>query len=208
MAARIDDLTRREQAALARWAEMRAISESFIDAAGRRHWQRCPELARWICLCVFTGREKIVAEALEQRDIESVSPQLPTEFVYRRGRKIEKPGRAMMPGYLLVRCIPGPAAIGGLIGLEHVFGVLGGAETPFALKAENISQIIASSAVSEKPSYPFKAGQWVRINDFVFEGYEGSIDRINSAKGEARIELSVMGRISKVWMPLAFLEKV
>ena len=222
MTARIDDLSKREQAALARWAEMRAMSVHFIDAAARRHWQNCPERARWVVLRVRPRCESRVAEWLEERGIETFLPVRKEKYINRRRKETVESERVVLPGYLFVCCLIGPAAISGLDRLKrdggmypHAGDVHGIMTTTdgyaYQVSQERMSKFIDMCHIAEKEPQAqgvhFKRGDRVVLTDGPFAGMEGFVRRFKPRHGRALVEMRGFKNAPEIDFPVAMLEK-
>ncbi len=107
---------------------MRRITDGMLDEGAlvtlncRINGGKAP----WFALRVWTGREKVVGDALTTMGVRSLVPMRKGPDLRRRHRVI--PG-TMMPvihGYVLVQMLPQPEYLAGLQGLEHAIDVLGG----------------------------------------------------------------------------------
>nr|WP_319517254.1 transcription termination/antitermination NusG family protein [uncultured Martelella sp.] len=223
MTARIDDLSKREQAALARWAEMRAMSVHFIDAAARRHWQNCPERARWVVLRVRPRCESRVAEWLEERGIETFLPVRKEKYINRRRREALEKERAVLPGYLFVRCMVGAAAISGLDGLKREGGIYPHAGDVHGImistdgfahqvSPERMNKFIDMCSVVEKvqdaPEVRFRRGDNVLVGFGPFEGMSGFVRKIIRRQPRVVVELRGFENAPEIDFPVAMLEKL
>ena len=212
MAARIDDLSKREQAALARWAQMRAMSAHFLDAATRRHWQGCPEEARWIVLAVDGRKAQAVRDSLEDADVETLMPTEKRVVIHRVTRQKITREKPLIPGYVLVRCVVGPAAILGLNGVDgarHVLHMADGkpyiVSDKVVFKFNTLNEVIDNN--NEEIDRIFK-GDFVEVTNGPFEGIRAHVRSVDRRKHLAVIKATMFAGALDIPIPLAFVEKL
>ncbi|WP_180901954.1 hypothetical protein [Martelella soudanensis] len=223
MAARIDELSRREQQALARWAEMRSITANFLDAASRRHWQNCPEKALWICLKVKPRCEHGVAEWLCQCGIEAEIPMENVKIVNRRRAHVVESRRIAISGFVFVRALIGPAAITGFDMMRRDEGrcrvskyfhgllrTMGG--DVYTFEHEKMKSFIGLLDRVEEVDDVFARGQHVEIMGGPFGDLRGYVRRHKVQAGRVMVEIYGTGLDTstalKMEFPVALVRKL
>lgn len=163
-------------------------------------------MRRWYVLHTKTCKEKRVASALQQRDIEAFLPVVSGNAEKRRQTR-----KALFPGYVFARfdlASGDPANWKWIPGLRYVVGYGG---EPIAVPAEIIRVI--SRKVRElqeaeaQSTLPFKSGDVVRIKDGPFADMMGVFDKACKPGKRAQILLDALERSYKLKIELERLEK-
>lgn len=168
----------------------------------------------WFALRVMTGRESSVQEALEVLGITALVPQRKGPDLRRRHRVIPGSLQPVIYGYVLVQSDPSPRVLVAFKGVRDVIDILGGAEKPMRVTAEEISRFKAMAEAGaydwEKPcGLVVKAGDRVRTTDGPFSGFVATVVTPSAkGRGDVVISVDILGRETPVTVPLAILEKL
>jgi transcriptional antiterminator NusG len=145
----------------------KAIRIRNIDMASRRIANEYPDIAGWYCLSVEQRREFTVENMFVEMDIEACVPRFKGQEKVHRGRKIRAPMLPVIPGYMLVRCVPSPQAFVGLRGAKHVTGIIGRGEIPYRVPTKKIDHFITLAAEGKydyrREPHGFVVGLVVRV---------------------------------------------
>lgn len=177
--------------------------------------------ARWMVLQVMTGREMAVDNLLSDADVETWLPVRAGWKTYRRGQPVSMPPRAVMPGYLMVRCAASGEAMAALSRVEHVLGAIGGWDCPLSVSDGSVERfrMILDAPEEARP----EPDEWVcdgarcRVTGGPFAGFEGFLKpfhrhasgRVKMRKGpNVMVVLPVAGQEIEIQMPLAFLAEI
>ncbi|MCM2292280.1 antitermination protein NusG [Allorhizobium sp. BGMRC 0089] len=206
-------ITLRGQEKLERIAAEQAGVRRWLHMASRDVVAKAPDQAQWICLRVMTGREMAVENFLAGMNIEALVATRKGKEHYRRGRKIPAVDMPVLVGYVPVNCVVSGAAMAGLKAVEHVTGVLGSWEAPFAIRGDFINRYKDKAAAGaydyERQGMAVRRGQKVRITEGPFATLDGEVvTPSESGIGDVVVEVEMMGRKIPVLMPLAFLGDV
>lgn len=172
---------------------------------------------KWYVVRAISGKENKVKKYIEDEIVrnklsEYVSQILiPTEKVYqiRNGKKINKE-RSFFPGYILIEA--------DLIGevphvIRNVNGVIGflGAEKkgdPLPLRLSEVNRILGKvdelAESTEEMTIPFVIGENVKVVDGPFNGFSGTIEKLNEEKRKLEVMVKIFGR--KQPLELSFLQ--
>ncbi|QXZ79646.1 transcription termination/antitermination protein NusG [Rhizobium sp. L51/94] len=167
----------------------------------------------WICLRVVTGRERSVEKNLIKADVEAlVVMSNPTKVCIRK-RVREVPARPVIAGYVLVRCRPIAAAMLGLLAVDDVIDVVGGAISPFIARAEEIDKfkVLAEQGKYDNrglKGHAFMVGEQVRVTDGPFASFPGLVHSIDDEKGVVSVEIAIFGRPTPCELDLDQIEKM
>ncbi len=178
----------------------------------------------WCVLRVASNREQQVCEALIRKvQIENLSSEIgrilvPTEKVKRvRGSQSRVYERKLYPGYVFMEMrleengaiperswfvIKETAGVGEFIGTEGKPSPMNHADV-----AKMLHQV---DSVSDSPSIQveFAKGDHVKIKGGAFEGFEGTVEEIDSEKGTIRVIVTIFGRATPLDIEYWQIEKV
>lgn len=191
---------------------MRRIAARNLKEASMTVTERNPDSARWYCLQVKKGREIAVENELQEAGVEVFAPRERVMEV-RHGRKIDC-DRMFFPGYLLVRCVPSPAAFHGLKRQNNVLDIIGGNDgTYYVVRDEVVNAFKNMNGVDAPRIATDKTWKDGDKADIVLGPFTGFLCIVLSVKwcrqARARVVIDLHGRSFEIdSMPLAFLKKV
>lgn len=168
----------------------------------------------WFALRVMTGREISVKLALDELGITALVPQRKGPDLRRRHRLIPGVMQPVIYGYVLVQSEPNPEVLVAFKGVEDVIDVLGGADRPMRVTAQEISRF---KAMAEAGAYDWtapsglvvKAGDKLRVTAGPFASFIAVAQTASvRGKGDVVVSVNVFGRETPVTVPLAILEKL
>ncbi len=170
--------------------------------------------AAWYCLRVVSGRESAVEKLLIDADIEALVVRSGPYKVVRRRRIRTVPSRPVISGYVLVRCLNLPAAMAGLVHVDDVLDIVGGASSPYRIRDEEVTRF---KALADDGKYEhrtpvkvdFMVGEEVRVTDGPFASFPGTVTSLDQAdKFRVSVEVSIFGRSTPVELDIAQIEKM
>lgn len=167
----------------------------------------------WYCLQVRIGSEGTVEKVLVDADVETLIVRSGEEKIVNRGRVRIVTGRVVISGYILIRCLPIPHAMMGLLSVKHVMGVVGGADRPFRADDKSIEEFNAMALEGKydhkgKFSHDFHLEEVVRVADGPFASFDAVVTAIDDERCRVRVEVNIFGRSTPVELDLAQIEKV
>lgn len=187
---------------------------SQISMASKRIVADYPELAAWFCLQVKDRSEKTVVAMLEDVDIIAAVPMRLGARIMKRKRIIKGEMIPVLPGYVLVRCVPSPAAMAALYRFDkRILGIVGGAETPYRIPMKYVEKFIESAAAGSydyRPPAPevFEVGQRVLVVDGPFASFPGEVVTWDGQRNRICVEVSIFGRETPLNLDVAQVEKM
>ncbi|PID67515.1 MAG: transcription termination/antitermination factor NusG [Flavobacteriia bacterium] len=176
---------------------------------------------KWYVVRAMGGQENKVKTYLEneiarlgiQDYIETVL--VPTEKVIqiRNGKKYNKE-RVYFPGYVIIQ-----ANLSGEVPhiIKSIPGVLGmlGAEKggdPVPLRKSEINRMLGKvdelAVANENIVIPFVLGETVKVIDGAFNGFEGTIEKINEEKRKLEVMVKIFGRKTPLELSYMQVEKI
>lgn len=178
---------------------------------------------RWYVVHAYSGYEKYVREALQERirrdaledkELEAKFGEIlvPTEEVVelKSGQK-RKSERKFFPGYVLVEMVMDEQTWHLVRSTPKVLGFIGGtSDKPAAIsakEAEIILQRMQDSSEKPKPKILFEVGEVVRVIDGPFADFNGVVEEVNYEKNRLRVAVLIFGRSTPVELQFDQVEK-
>lgn len=174
--------------------------------------------ARWYIVHVYSGFEKKVAAAIEEkvdavgsRDlIAEVSVPVEEVMEVRRGRKVSSE-RKFFPGYVLVLMEMNEDTYHLIKNIPKVTGFLGSGGTPLPIsqaEADRIMHQVKEGVERPKPLVTFEIGEQVRVCDGPFTSFNGHVEDVDEERARLKVAVSIFGRATPVELEYAQVEKV
>lgn len=174
---------------------------------------------RWYVVQVYSGMEKSVARALQER-IERAGMQdkfgrilVPTEEVVEmKGGQRTISERRFFPGYVLAEIEMDDETWHLVKNTSKVSGFVGGSghrPTPISEKeVEKIMSQMQEGVEKPKPKTLFEVGEMVRIKEGPFADFNGNVEEVNYEKSRLRVSVAIFGRATPVELEFGQVEKV
>ncbi len=176
---------------------------------------------KWYIIRAVGGQEKKVKDYLEN-EINRLNLQdyissvlVPTEKVVqiRNGKKYHKE-RVFYPGYVLVEAnLSGeiPHIIRSIPGVMGMLGEEKGGD-PIPLRKNEVNRLLGKvdelAVASENVIIPFTIGQTVKVIDGAFNGFEGTIEKINQERRKLEVMVKIFGRKTPLELSYMQVERV
>ncbi|MCM2472139.1 transcription antiterminator [Rhizobium sp. CG5] len=196
----------------------KAISENAIrihniGMASRRIADDYPDLAAWFCLRVKPRTDFVVEKALADAGVHCLVATRKGDKIVKRHRIIPSPMLPVLPGYVMVRCVPHVAAMAGLRRFDNVVDVVGGAETPYRVPMKFVSKFIEKASNGEYDYRPpsamvYHLGEAVRVVDGPFASFNGAVVEMGTIRNRIKVDVDIFGRLTPVELDIAQIEKV
>jgi len=173
---------------------------------------------RWYVVHAFSGMEKSVAKALQER-IDRAGMQdhfgqilVPVEEVVEvRGGKKAISERRFFPGYVLVEMDMNDETWHLVKNTNKVTGFVGGARNrPAPISQEDVLKIVNQMQEgTDKPRHKveFMVGEFVRVKDGPFTDFNGTVEEVNYEKNKMRVSVTIFGRATPVELEFGQVEK-
>jgi len=177
---------------------------------------------KWYVVRAVSGQENKIKSYIENEisrlGLEDYVNQVlvPTEKVIqiRNGKKINKE-RVYFPGYIMIQ-----ANLSGEIphiirSITNVIGFLGETKggDPVPLRQSEVNRMLGkvdefSVDSDANISIPFTIGQTVKVIDGPFNGFDGTIEKINEEKRKLEVMVKIFGRKTPLELSYMQVEKV
>ena len=179
------------------------------------------DLKKWYVVRAVSGQENKIRDYIESEInrlgfnnmVEDIL--VPTQKVIqiRKGKKINKE-KVYFPGYIMIK-----ANLAGEIphiikSLPNVIGFLGETKggDPIPLRTAEVNRMLGKvdelSTESESVSIPFEIGESIKVIDGPFNGFNGSIEKVNQEKRKLEVMVKIFGRKTPLELSYMQVEKI
>jgi transcriptional antiterminator NusG len=179
------------------------------------------DLKKWYVVRAVSGQENKIRDYMESEInrlgfnnlVEDIL--VPTQKVVqiRKGKKINKE-KVYFPGYIMIK-----ANLTGEIphiikALPNVIGFLGETKggDPIPLRTAEVNRMLGKvdelSTESESVSIPFEIGESIKVIDGPFNGFNGSIEKVNQEKRKLEVMVKIFGRKTPLELSYMQVEKI
>ena len=173
--------------------------------------------AQWYIVHVYSGFEKRVAGAIQEKVVAMNMANLITEVSVpveevvelRRGRKVSSE-RKFFPGYVLVKMDMTEDSYHLIKNIPKVTGFLGSGGKPYPIsdgEADRIMHQVKEGIERPKPSITFEVGEQVRVSDGPFTSFSGVVEDVDEERARLKVAVSIFGRATPVELEYSQVEK-
>ena len=179
------------------------------------------EVKKWYVVRAVSGQENKIKSYIET-DIARLGLSdyveevlVPTEKVVqiRNGKKVNKE-RNYFPGYIMIKANLSGEVPHTIRSITNVIGFLGetkGGE-PVPLRASEVNRMLGKvdelSVQTENVVIPYKIGETIKVIDGPFNGFNGSIEKVNEEKRKLEVMVKIFGRKTPLELSYMQVEKV
>ena len=179
------------------------------------------DLKKWYVVRAVSGQENKIRDYMQSEinrlgfDNMVEDILVPTQKVIqiRKGKKINKE-KVYFPGYIMIK-----ANLAGEIphiikSLPNVIGFLGETKggDPIPLRTAEVNRMLGKvdelSTESESVSIPFEIGENIKVIDGPFNGFNGSIEKVNQEKRKLEVMVKIFGRKTPLELSYMQVEKI
>lgn len=140
---------------------------------------------------------------------------VPTEKVVqiRNGKKIQKE-RTYFPGYIMIKANLGGEMIHVIRSITNVIGFLGETKggDPVPLRKSEVNRMLGKvdelALNADDVAIPFVFGETVKVVDGPFNGFNGTIEKINEEKRKLEVMVKIFGRRTPLELSYLQVEKI
>jgi transcriptional antiterminator NusG len=176
---------------------------------------------KWYVVRAIGGQENKVKSYIENEIarlgmtdyVDSVL--VPTEKVIqiRNGKKIHKE-RVYFPGYIMIEAnLSGelPHIIKSITGVIGFLGEVKGGE-PVPMRKSEINRMLGKvdelSVQNDNVAIPYVVGETVKVIDGPFNGFDGTIEKINEEKRKLEVMVKIFGRKTPLELSYMQVDKI
>lgn len=175
---------------------------------------------KWYVIRAISGQENKVKSYIENEiEFENLTDYfgqilVPTEKVYqiRNGKKVSKE-RNYFPGYIMIEANLVGELVHTIKNVPGVIGFLGETKggDPVPLRMSEVNRMLGKvdelTEVDEKINIPFIVGETVKVIDGPFNGFNGTIEKINEEKRKLEVMVKIFGRKTPLELSYMQVEK-
>ena len=140
---------------------------------------------------------------------------VPTEKVVqiRNGKKIQKE-RTYFPGYIMIKANLGGEMVHVIRSITNVIGFLGETKggDPVPLRKSEVNRMLGKvdelALNADDVAIPFVLGKTVKVVDGPFNGFNGTIEKINEEKRKLEVMVKIFGRRTPLELSYLQVEKI
>ena len=177
---------------------------------------------KWYVVRAVSGQENKIKAYIE-REIERLGLQdyvdqvlVPTERVIqiRNGKKIHKE-KVFFPGYIMVQANLTGEVPHIIRSVTNVIGFLGETKggDPVPLRQSEVNRMLGkvdelAVEADANVAIPYTIGETVKVIDGPFNGFDGTIEKINEEKRKLEVMVKIFGRKTPLELSYMQVEKV
>ncbi|AXG70128.1 hypothetical protein KORDIASMS9_02362 [Kordia sp. SMS9] len=176
---------------------------------------------KWYVVRAVSGQENKVKTYIESEitrlGLEDYVEEVlvPTEKVIqiRNGKKINKE-RVYFPGYIMVKANLAGEVTHVIKSVTNVIGFLGEVKggDPVPLRQSEVNRMLGKvdelAVKTDNIAIPFTLGETVKVIDGPFNGFNGSVEKINEEKRKLEVMVKIFGRKTPLELSYMQVEKV
>ena len=176
---------------------------------------------KWYVVRAVSGQENKVKEYIEREiaheGLEDFIDQVlvPTEKVIqiRNGKKVNKE-RVYFPGYVMILANIGGEVTHIIKSINGVIGFLGETKggDPVPLRRSEVNRMLGKvdelSVKTDNVAIPFTIGETIKVIDGPFNGFNGTVEKINEEKRKLEVMVKIFGRKTPLELSYMQVEKV
>jgi len=179
------------------------------------------DLKKWYVVRAVSGQENKIKSYMESEInrlgfsdfVEEIL--VPTQKVIqiRKGKKVSKE-KVYFPGYIMVKANLSGEVPHIIKSLTNVIGFLGETKggDPIPLRTAEVNRMLGKvdelSSESESISIPFIIGESIKVIDGPFNGFNGTVEKVNEDKRKLEVMVKIFGRKTPLELSYMQVEKV
>ena len=179
------------------------------------------DIKKWYVVRAVSGQENKIRNYMESEInrlgfSDLVEEMLvPTQKVIqiRKGKKVNKE-KVYFPGYIMIKANLSGEVPHIIKALPNVIGFLGETKggDPIPLRTAEVNRMLGTvdelSTESESISIPFIYGESIKVIDGPFNGFNGTIEKVNEEKRKLEVMVKIFGRKTPLELSYMPVEKV
>ncbi len=179
------------------------------------------DLKKWYVVRAVSGQENKIRSYMESEInrlgfsdfVEEIL--VPTQKVIqiRKGKKVSKE-KVYFPGYIMIKANLSGEVPHIIKSLTNVIGFLGETKggDPIPLRIAEVNRMLGKvdelSSESESISIPFIIGESIKVIDGPFNGFNGTVEKVNEDKRKLEVMVKIFGRKTPLELSYMQVEKV
>jgi len=179
------------------------------------------DIKKWYVVRAVSGQENKIRNYMESEinrlGFSNLVEEMlvPTQKVIqiRKGKKVNKE-KVYFPGYIMIKANLSGEVPHVIKALPNVIGFLGETKggDPIPLRTAEVNMMLGTvddlSTESESISIPFIYGENIKVIDGPFNGFNGTIEKVNEEKRKLEVMVKIFGRKTPLELSYMQVEKV
>lgn len=179
------------------------------------------DIKKWYVVRAVSGQENKIRNYMESEinrlGFSNLVEEMlvPTQKVIqiRKGKKVNKE-KVYFPGYIMIKANLSGEVPHVIKALPNVIGFLGETKggDPIPLRTAEVNRMLGTvddlSTESESISIPFIYGENIKVIDGPFNGFNGTIEKVNEEKRKLEVMVKIFGRKTPLELSYMQVEKV
>ena len=179
------------------------------------------DLKKWYVVRAVSGQENKIRDYMESEInrlgfnnlVEDILVKKKKVVQIRKGKKINKE-KVYFPGYIMIKANLAGEIPHVIKSLPNVIGFLGETKggDPIPLRTAEVNRMLGKvdelSTESESVSIPFEIGESIKVIDGPFNGFNGSIEKVNQEKRKLEVMVKIFGRKTPLELSYMQVEKI
>ena len=176
---------------------------------------------KWYVVRAVSGQENKIKAYIEN-EISRVGMQsyiedilVPSQKVVqiRNGKKVTK-DKTYFPGYIMIKANLGGEMVHIIRSITNVIGFLGEVKggDPIPLRKSEVNRMLGKvdelAVNTDNVAIPFVLGETVKVIDGPFNGFNGTVEKINEEKRKLEVMVKIFGRKTPLELSYMQVEKV
>ncbi|MBC8753657.1 transcription termination/antitermination factor NusG [Kordia sp. YSTF-M3] len=176
---------------------------------------------KWYVVRAVSGQENKVKAYIESEitrlGLEDYVEEVlvPTEKVIqiRNGKKVNKE-RVYFPGYIMIKANIAGEVTHVIKSVTNVIGFLGEVKggDPVPLRQSEVNRMLGKvdelAVKTDNVAIPFTIGQTIKVIDGPFNGFNGTVEKINEEKRKLEVMVKIFGRKTPLELSYMQVEKI
>ena len=176
---------------------------------------------KWYVVRAVSGQENKVKAYIESEitrlKLEDYVEEVlvPTEKVIqiRNGKKVNKE-KVYFPGYIMIKANIAGEVTHVIKSVTNVIGFLGEVKggDPVPLRQSEVNRMLGKvdelAVQTDNIAIPFTIGQTIKVIDGPFNGFNGTVEKINEEKRKLEVMVKIFGRKTPLELSYMQLEKI
>ena len=176
---------------------------------------------KWYVVRAVSGQENKISgyiqTEIERQGLSDYLDEVlvPTEKVVqiRNGKKLQKE-RIYFPGYIMIKANLGGEMVHVIRSITNVIGFLGETKggDPVPLRKSEVNRMLGKvdelSLNADDVAIPFVLGETIKVVDGPFNGFNGTIEKINEEKRKLEVMVKIFGRRTPLELSYLQVEKI
>ncbi len=176
---------------------------------------------KWYVVRAVSGQEQKIKGYIETEInrlgysdyLEEVLVPMEKVVQIRNGKKLSK-DKVYFPGYIMIKANLGGEMVHIIRSITNVIGFLGEVKggDPIPLRKSEVNRMLGKvdelSETEEQVAIPYVIGETVKVIDGPFNGFNGTVEKVNEEKRKLEVMVKIFGRKTPLELSYMQVEKV